>query len=178
MTHDVTKATFAITHCQAKSHFQSVMATRHRTAPPQKPTRRFLSKLSNPQQTRHEHAQETAQDYVELVDDLIAENGSARAIDIARRLGISHVTVGKTLRRLEKLNLLIAAPYESITLTAIGKKMAAEARGKHDLVLRFLIALGVPAEVAESDSEGIEHHVSKETLAAFRRFLKKQPSKY
>ncbi len=40
--------------------------------------------------TRNEHAQETAQDYVELIAELIAEAGEARAIDLARRLGVTH----------------------------------------------------------------------------------------
>ena len=173
MTHNVTKATFGRYHCQGRSILFSVMSMSRKTSSSRKPALRFITKLSNPEQTRREHAQETAQDYVELVDDLIMENGAARAIDIARRLGISHVTVGKTIRRLEKLNLLVAPPYESITLTMIGKKMAAESRERHDLVLRFLLALGVPKGVAESDSEGIEHHVSKETLAAFKRFYRK-----
>ena len=44
--------------------------------------------------TRQEHLQETAQDYVELIADLIGETGEARVIDLARRLGVTHVTGG------------------------------------------------------------------------------------
>lgn len=121
-------------------------------------------------QTRKEHAEETAQDYVELIAQLICEKGEARAIDLSRRLAISHVTVGKTLRRLERLNLLKAPPYASIFLTAAGKKLAKESKERHEIVLNFLLALGIPAAIAESDSEGIEHHVSRETLAALKKF--------
>lgn len=122
-------------------------------------------------QTRKEHAQEIAQDYVELIAKLIAEKGEARAIDLARCLCVSHVTVGKTIRRLQKLSLVRAPPYSSIVLTKSGEKLAQESRKRHEIVLGFLLALGVPNDIAESDSEGIEHHVSKETLAAFVRFL-------
>jgi DtxR family manganese transport transcriptional regulator len=39
------------------------------------------------------------------------------------------------------------------------------------VVVDLLLAVGVPFEAAESDAEGIEHHVSDTTLAAFARFL-------
>src|SRR2546429_2261459 len=51
--------------------------------------------------TRHEHAMETAQDYVEAIADLAAVHGEARAVDLARRLGVSHVTVIRTVARLQ-----------------------------------------------------------------------------
>ena len=121
--------------------------------------------------TRLEHAEETAQDYVELIAELIDETGEARAIDIARRFDVSHVSVGKTLRRLQRLGLLTTKPYRSIFLTDAGKKLAAESRARHELVYNFLIALGVPSKIAEIDSEGIEHHVSPETLKAFGKYL-------
>ncbi|GGA06803.1 hypothetical protein GCM10011326_18190 [Salipiger profundus] len=46
--------------------------------------------------------------------------------------------------------------------------------GAHDVAAHRDIqqcAVGVPAETAELDPEGIEHHVSPVTLAAFERFL-------
>lgn len=125
-------------------------------------------------QTRLVHAEETAQDYVELIAELIDETGEARAIDIARRFNVSHVSVGKTLRRLQRLGLLTSKPYRSIFLTDSGRKLAVESRRRHELVYEFLIALGVPAKIATIDSEGIEHHVSPETLRAFERFVGKR----
>jgi DtxR family manganese transport transcriptional regulator len=121
--------------------------------------------------TREEHSQETAQDYVELIALLIAETGEARAIDLARRLGVTHVTVGRTIQRLQRDGFVTAQPYRSIFLTDAGRKLAAESRRRHEIVVEFLRSLGVPDAVAHSDAEGIEHHVSKETLEAFDRFL-------
>ena len=54
--------------------------------------------------------------------------------------------------------------------------MPAEARARHDLVVRFLIAVGLDPETAEQDAEGLEHHASDKALAAFARFLAKQPA--
>lgn len=125
----------------------------------------------NPKRTREEHSVETAEDYVELIAELIAANGEARAIDIARSLRVSHVTVGRTVQRLQRDGLVTAQPYRSIFLTDAGKKLAKESQRRHEIVLEFLKSLGVPALVAQSDAEGIEHHVSNETLSAFVRHM-------
>ncbi len=126
------------------------------------------------QRTRDDHSRETAEDYVEMIHDLIAETGEARAVDIALRFGISKATVAKTIQRLVREGLVTSQPYRSIFLTPEGEQIAAASRARHELVLSFLRRLGVPAEVAESDAEGIEHHVSDETLAAMRNFISKQ----
>jgi DtxR family manganese transport transcriptional regulator len=127
--------------------------------------------------TREDHSREAAEDYVELIDALIAETGEARAVDLADRLGISHVAVGKTIQRLQREGLVTMQPYRSIFLTAKGKKLAASSRERHALVHDFLVALGVPEEIAEQDVEGIEHHVSDITLRAMRTYLDQRAAK-
>jgi DtxR family transcriptional regulator, manganese transport regulator len=122
--------------------------------------------------TRDDHARELAEDYVELIDDLIRETGEARAVDIAARLGVSNVTVTNTIARLKRNGLVTSEPYRSIFLTKEGKRLADTARKRHQLVLDFLAALGVPRADAEIDAEGIEHHLSSATLLAMRKFLK------
>jgi DtxR family manganese transport transcriptional regulator len=121
---------------------------------------------------RQDHSQELAQDYVEMIAELIATTGEARLTDLARRLGVTHVTAGRTLQRLQRRGLVTTQPYRSIFLTSEGQRLAAESRDRHDVVVAFLRQLGVPATVAELDAEGIEHHVSRETLAAFTRHLR------
>ena len=120
---------------------------------------------------RHQHAHETAQDYVEAIADLIAEVGEARLVDLARRLGVSHVTANRTIARLQKAGHVTAQPYRAIFLTDQGRVLAAECKSRHETVVAFLRSLGIPQPTAERDAEGIEHHVSPETLAAFRRQL-------
>ncbi len=121
--------------------------------------------------TRQQHAQERAQDYVEAIADLISFCGEARATDLAKSLGVSHVTVIRTVERLQREGLVTTQPYRSIFLTDTGRKLAAKAKARHETVIAFLEALGVSASVARADAEGIEHHVSPETLAAFEKFL-------
>jgi DtxR family transcriptional regulator, manganese transport regulator len=123
------------------------------------------------QRTREDHSRERAEDYVEMIDALIREKGEARAVDIAQRLGVSHVTVAKTVQRLQREGLVSAQPYRSIFLTSQGADLAASAHARHALVLQFLKAIGVGEDAASSDAEGIEHHVCEETLEAMRNFL-------
>ena len=123
------------------------------------------------QRVRADHQTELAGDYVELIADLIDERGEARGTDIAMRLGVANATVVKTLKRLQDRGLIAQEPYRAIFLTDEGMKMADDGRRKHQIVEGFLLALGVNAETARIDSEGIEHHVSNETLRAMARFL-------
>jgi DtxR family manganese transport transcriptional regulator len=121
--------------------------------------------------SRRQNAAETAEDYVELIDDLIRERGEARSVEMAARLGVSHVTVAKTIQRLQREGLVLTEPYRSIFLTEDGLALAQACRGRHELVVDFLLAIGVSAQAAEVDAEGIEHHVGEETLAAMRRLV-------
>lgn len=114
---------------------------------------------------------ETAEDYVELIEALANEQGEARRVDIATRMGVSHVTVSKTVQRLIREGLVASLPYRSLFLTDKGKALAAASRERHRLVLAFLLELGVGPDVAEEDAEGIEHHVSPETLERMRAFI-------
>ena len=123
---------------------------------------------------REARASEVLEDYAELIDDLVREGGTARATEIARRLGVSHVTAVKAVARLEREGFAVSQPYRGVTLTEAGRSLADRVRSRHRVVLDVLLALGVPAEDARADAEGIEHHVSPATLAAFDRFLKDQ----
>jgi DtxR family manganese transport transcriptional regulator len=114
------------------------------------------------------------EDYAELIADLLAAEGEARATDIARRFGVSHATAINTIARLKREGLATARPYRGVFLTETGERLAAWVKSRHRLVVDVLLAIGVPTEAAEQDAEGIEHHVSEATLAAFTRFLKRR----
>ena len=121
--------------------------------------------------TRADHQSELAEDYVELIADLIDEKGEARGNEVALRLGVANATVVKMLKRLQDRGLISQEPYREIMLTGDGWQMADNGRKRHAIVEKFLLALGVTAETARIDSEGIEHHVSEETLKAMARFV-------
>lgn len=140
-----------------------------------------LENLADPQQqaawfnqVREARQTETAEDYVELIADLIEANGEARVSDLAQRFGVSNATVNKIVVRLNKEGLVINKPYRSLFLTKDGEYLAKECKERHILVVKFLKALGVSEATANADAEGIEHHASIETLDAFKRFIRKQ----
>ncbi len=141
--------------------------------PSAKPVRPSALQAESLQQTRREHAAETAEDYVEAIADLTAVQGEARVVDLARRLGVTHVTVNRTLARLQREGYVTVQPYRAIFLTPTGHKLATECHRRHGIVVAFLRSLGISEKTAEIDAEGIEHHVSPETLAALARHTAK-----
>ena len=123
---------------------------------------------------RRAHQSEVAEDYVEMIADLIAETGEARTVDLAARFGVTSPTVNAIIQRLHREDLVETRPYRSIFLTEAGQALAEEARDRHRIVRDFLVVIGVPETVAEEDAEGIEHHVSAETLKVFAKITNKE----
>jgi DtxR family manganese transport transcriptional regulator len=93
-------------------------------------------------------------------------------VDLAKRLGVTHVTVNRTIARLQKAGFVTSQPYRAIFLTDTGRRLAAASKHRHEIVVAFLRSLGISERVAERDAEGIEHHVSRDTLAAFQAALR------
>ncbi len=105
-------------------------------------------------QVREAHRRELIDDYVELISDLIIEVGEARQVDMA----------------VASLGFIQMIPWRGVFLTPEGEKLAQESRERHQIVENFLLVLGVSPEIARRDAEGMEHHVSQETLDAFLAF--------
>jgi DtxR family manganese transport transcriptional regulator len=123
--------------------------------------------------TRNDHAQETAEDYVEAIEDVERDAGRCRVVDLARRFAVSHVTVTKVIARLKREGLVASEPYGPLELTAAGRQLAAKSRRQHEIVYEFLRAIGVSEQTAAIDTEGIEHHVSRQTLECFRKLTER-----
>ncbi len=131
-----------------------------------------MSERPNPfAKTRRDHADETAEDYVEAIEDIEIEHGVCRVKDLARRMQVSHVTVTRILNRLADGGLVTRTPYGPVGLSEEGRRMARASRDRHEIVVAFLKRLGVTASIAERDAEGMEHHVSDETLEAMRSHI-------
>lgn len=126
------------------------------------------------ERVREAHSAEMAEDYVEAVAAIAAERDTCRVVDLARHFGVSHVTVSRTVGRLVRAGLVRTEPYKPVELTPAGRKLAEASRDRHEVVVRFLLALGLDAATAEIDAEGIEHHVSPRTLRVFARFVEER----
>ena len=138
-----------------------------------KPSPQITDSAAKFDRIRRAHQSEVAEDYVEMISDLIAETGEARTVDLAARFGVTSPTVNAIIRRLQREDLVETQPYRSIFLTQAGKALAEASRERHRIVRDFLVTIGVPDAIAEEDAEGVEHHVSEETLAVFAAITRK-----
>jgi len=116
--------------------------------------------------TRHDHSTELAEDYVEAIAEIADAHGSCRVVDLAKHFGVSHVTVNRTVGRLQNEGLV----------TKKGLRLAVQCRERHEIVYQFLLAIGVDPQTAAIDAEGIEHHVSPATLQCFVNWSKTKES--
>ena len=111
----------------------------------------------------------TVEDYLERIHELFAEKGYARSVDVARALGVSQSSVCTMVQRLAVDGLLNYEKYRGITLTAEGTRVARSIHERHMILKRFLSLLEVSQQAQERDIEGLEHHISDETVQALAR---------
>lgn len=152
------------------------MSERERSEPDKPSGSPLRSRGERFRRTRADHRDEISEDYVEAIAELIAERGEARVRDLSEMMGVSHVTVSRTVTRLVSAGLVVTEPYRPIELTDAGRRLAEECERRHEVVLEFLLKLGVPRNQAELDAEGIEHHVSEKTIDAMRRYSEHRSS--
>lgn len=122
----------------------------------------------------------TMEDYLETIFNLIKEKGYARVADIAERLDVHPSSVTKMVQRLDKDEYLVYEKYRGFMLTNKGKKLGKRLVDRHELLESFLQLLAVPEDVVNRDVEGMEHHVSPETLDALSdllQFFAEEPSR-
>ena len=122
------------------------------------------------ERTRRDHATELIQDYVEAIAEIQQEQSECRVRDLAKRFAVSHVTVNRAVARMKRDGYVETEPYAPVSLTEKGRNLAEFSKRRHEIVYQFLLTLGVSQRTASIDSEGIEHHVSEETLRLMEKF--------
>jgi Mn-dependent DtxR family transcriptional regulator len=121
----------------------------------------------------------SAEDYLERIHELIETKGYARVSDIAALLSLTRPTVSIMVQRLSRDGYLAYEKYRGLTLTPRGAEVARRIRTRHVLLTEFLGMLGLDRAVVSRDVEGIEHHVSQETLERLEMLVehwKRQPA--
>ena len=111
------------------------------------------------------------EDYLEKIVQLIDEKGYARVADIAEGLGIAQPSVSNMVRRLDKKGFVNLEKYRGMTLTTEGERLARRVVKRHKILEQFLELLGINREVAYEDLEGMEHHISSETLRGIEQLI-------
>lgn len=119
------------------------------------------------------------EDYLERIYKLIDEKGYARVSDIAEALEVHPSSVTKMVQKLDKDNYLIYEKYRGLILTTKGERIGKRLVDRHKLLEEFLEMIGVKAELIYKDVEGIEHHLSTDSIqciAILVEYLKEQPN--
>jgi len=100
------------------------------------------------------------EDHIEIIYSLIEQKGYARVSDIAEALSVLPSSVTKMVQKLDKDGYLIYERYRGLVLTPRGQKLGKRLLERHSLLEQFLRLIGVDEERIYGDVEGIEHHLS------------------
>ena len=100
------------------------------------------------------------EDHIEQIYMLIEQKGYARVSDIAESLSVLPSSVTKMVQKLDKDGYLVYERYRGLMLTPKGLKLGKRLVKRHDLLEQFLRLIGVQEDLIYDDVEGIEHHLS------------------
>lgn len=120
------------------------------------------------------------EDYLERIYKLIDEKGYARVSDIAEGLEVHPSSVTKMIQKLDKDNYLVYEKYRGLILTTKGKKMGKRLVDRHQLLEQFLTLIGVQDDNIYKDVEGIEHHLSWDSITCIEslvEYFRRDPSR-
>lgn len=104
------------------------------------------------------------EDYIERIYNLIEDKGYARVSDIAESLSVHPSSVTKMVQKLDKDEYLVYEKYRGLILTPKGKKIGKRLVYRHELLEQLLRLIGVKEENIYNDVEGIEHHLSWDSI--------------
>lgn len=107
---------------------------------------------------------ESAEDYLEAILILRERQGAVRSIDVVRQLELTKPSVSVAMKRFRENGYIEMDADGFITLLPPGEEIAQRIYGRHKLLTRFLMALGVSEEVAAADACKMEHDLSDETF--------------
>jgi len=112
------------------------------------------------------------EDYIEAIYHIIDEKLVARSKEIAARLHVSRASVTEALRALSRKGLINYEPYEAITMTEKGRKVAEDVIYRHESLKRFFIeVLALDMEIAEEGACKIEHAAPPEIISRMISFI-------
>lgn len=121
---------------------------------------------------------QSAEDYLERIHELIEEKGYARVVDIASSLAVKQASVTSMVQKLGDLGYLNYVKYRGLVLTDKGRAVATRIQKRHETLARFFSLFGLDTETQQRDIEGIEHHLSPDTvkiLSDLASFFERNP---
>ena len=107
---------------------------------------------------------QSAEDYLERIHELIESKGNAHVADIAQSLNVGQPSVTSMVQKLADEGYLRYEKYRSLTLTDAGRAVAERIRNRHLVLASFFTLFDLDDDTQARDIEGIEHHLSSDTL--------------
>ena len=107
---------------------------------------------------------QSAEDYLERIHELIESKGNAHVADIAQSLNVGQPSVTSMVQKLADDGYLRYEKYRSLTLTDAGRAVAERIRNRHVVLASFFTLFDLDDDTQARDIEGIEHHLSSDTL--------------
>ncbi len=107
---------------------------------------------------------QSAEDYLERIHELIESKGNAHVADIAQSLNVGQPSVTSMVQKLADEGYLRYEKYRSLTLTDAGRAVAERIRNRHVVLASFFTLFDLDDDTQARDIEGIEHHLSSDTL--------------
>jgi len=107
---------------------------------------------------------QSAEDYLERIHELIESKGNAHVADIAQSLNVGQPSVTSMVQKLADEGYLRYEKYRSLTLTDEGRVVAEKIRNRHAVLASFFTLFDLDDDTQARDIEGIEHHLSSDTL--------------
>ena len=130
-----------------------------------------LESIKAAHKTKKTSSTTSEEDYLEVIAELVELKGYATTLDISRFMNVSPPSVTKMLQKLDEKKYLEYEKYHGINLTAIGRQVADTIRKKHSTLLEFFEILDVGKDIANQDTEGLEHHLNDKTIRKLRKFI-------
>ena len=122
---------------------------------------------------------QSAEDYLERILELVQKTGQARVVDIANSLNIRQASVTNMVKKLCEMGFVEHEKYKrGLVLTKEGREVAERIQRRHTTLSRFFSLLELDGETQQRDIEGIEHHLSRDTVSAIEdlaSFFEKNP---
>ena len=92
-------------------------------------------------------------------------------VDIAANLGISQASVTAMIQKLDAEGYLVYERYRGVALTDQGRAVGQAIAHRHDVLSRLLTSFGIDPDTVHRDVEGMEHHMSRQTLQVLTLIL-------
>ena len=117
---------------------------------------------------------ESGEMYLEAILVIKQRSGFVRSVDVGEYLGYSKPSVSRAMGILKKGGYVTVEKDGEINLTDSGRQIAEMIYERHTFLSKFLMAAGVPEDIATADACKLEHSISDVSFQALKKFVRER----